>query len=348
MRQYKPGQAFYTEFTVHNEANNLVNADALPSVSAYKNGVVDAGFVLTAANISTGFYKITGTIPIGYADDDRVGIYVSCAVSGATKGGIVDQITIVSSDMSDLASGISVVGAYVDTEITTIINALTALQADLGDPSADATTIYAKIQEAIALIETTGHTGLRELTIQLYETATTTPIADATITVMNATDDLALAILVTNTLGQAVFAVDDGTYKLRIRKAGVTFTVPETMVVTADATDPNYGTPISTNPPSLGTCRVYDYLFQQDGVTPVPANKVHSWAMILEQPTGADATSFAGKVAGTYSVATGLIYWDIVYGAYVQFSIEAFTSINERHTIPALASVRISEIVEPA
>jgi hypothetical protein len=42
-------------------------------------------------------------------------------------------------------SAVGIVGGYVDTEITSIINALTALQTDLGDPSVDGTTTYAQL-----------------------------------------------------------------------------------------------------------------------------------------------------------------------------------------------------------
>ena len=40
---------------------------------------------------------------------------------------------------------IDTVAGYIDTEVTTIINAIAALQTDLGDPSTDITTIYAQI-----------------------------------------------------------------------------------------------------------------------------------------------------------------------------------------------------------
>jgi hypothetical protein len=45
------------------------------------------------------------------------------------------------------AIDLATVAAYLDTEITEIINAIAALQADLGDPSADATTLYARLLE---------------------------------------------------------------------------------------------------------------------------------------------------------------------------------------------------------
>lgn len=41
---------------------------------------------------------------------------------------------------------LTTIASYIDTEITEIINAIAALQADVGNPSVDATTIYARLQ----------------------------------------------------------------------------------------------------------------------------------------------------------------------------------------------------------
>ena len=137
MRIYKAGQTYYTEFTTHNEANNLTNADALPTAAAYKNGILDAGFVLTVANISTGLYSITGTVPVGYADDDRVSIFVTCAISGATKGGIVDQITVVSSDLSDIEAFMQALRLLSGSHAVTVQFYRTATTTPIPDVAAD-------------------------------------------------------------------------------------------------------------------------------------------------------------------------------------------------------------------
>ncbi|MCK5610344.1 hypothetical protein KAR91_51200, partial [Candidatus Pacearchaeota archaeon] len=91
------------------------------------------------------------------------------------------------------------------------------------------------------LINATTLTGSRVTTIQLYETAGTTPIADTDVSVYN--DDLSLYMgrRKTDANGQLVIGRDDGTYKLVPQKAGWTFVTPLTLTVTENATHIFYG-----------------------------------------------------------------------------------------------------------
>ena len=91
------------------------------------------------------------------------------------------------------------------------------------------------------LINATTLTGSRVTTIQLYETAGTTPIADTDVSVYN--DDLSLYMgrRKTDANGQLVLGRDDGTYKLVPQKAGWTFVTPLTLTVTENATHIFYG-----------------------------------------------------------------------------------------------------------
>jgi len=185
-------------------------------------------------------------------------------------------------------------------------------------------------------------TGVRTVTIQLYETGGSTPIADVVVTIFNSDETLRLGTYTTDSNGQVVANLDDATYKIRSRKAGATFTTPETIVVTADSTKTLYGDTITIAAPAdPDVCRVYDYLFLADGVTKPDEATVR--AEIVKTPFSADGKIHSGDIiTEVYDSDTGLIYWDIVQGATVSFLIKDFIKVTR--VVPALATQRLADL----
>jgi hypothetical protein len=185
-------------------------------------------------------------------------------------------------------------------------------------------------------------TGARTITIQLYETATTTPIAGVSISVYNSDQTLFLGRLTTNSNGQIVIGRDDETFKLVFTKAGATFTTPETMVVTEDATKTYYGdSAVISAPSDSDVCRVYEWLFLPDGESNPAA--VNAIAEITKLPYDKDSKLHSGDaIEGTYDSGTGLVYWDIVRGATARFRINDF--ITTTKVVPDLATQRLKDI----
>ena len=105
-------------------------------------------------------------------------------------------------------------------------------------------------------------TGSYDVDLQLYETATTTPIPDVTISVKNADLSVLMGVLATDSLGQASMSRDAGTYKLLCQKSGFTFTSPETLTVTSGSVAQTiYGTPwTAPTAPTAYTCIVYGWV----------------------------------------------------------------------------------------
>lgn len=108
--------------------------------------------------------------------------------------------------------------------------------------------------------------GAHQVTLQLYETGTTTPIADVTVSVKNSDQSLLLGVVETDSNGQATFGRNDGTYKLLCEKSGFTFTTPETLTVAGvDVSQTIYGTawtaPVA---PTVYTCIVYGWVKDVD------------------------------------------------------------------------------------
>ena len=111
-----------------------------------------------------------------------------------------------------------------------------------------------------------GLTGSYDVDLQLYETGTTTPIANVSVSVKNADQSLLLGILTSDSLGQASMARDAGTYKLLCEKAQFTFTTPETLTVTSGSVAQTiYGTPWTAPvAPTVYTCYVYGWVKDVD------------------------------------------------------------------------------------
>lgn len=226
------------------------------------------------------------------------------------------------------------------------------LQGDIGDPSIDVTTIYANIQAlqaavaaiALELAEHSGGTGANQVTIQMYLTASTTPIADIGVQILNVNQSLVIANGLTNDLGQVTMALDDGTYKVRLHKSGYNFTVPETLTVAGNGTQIYYGGEIAIGAPlSANTCRVYEWCFMPDDTT--PRTTVTAKANIIDLPYSLNGKLHAGDVInGTSDPISGKVYWDIVYGATVSFKIPEM-GVEITKVVPSVTSKRLSEIV---
>lgn len=186
-------------------------------------------------------------------------------------------------------------------------------------------------------------TGARTITLQYYETATTDPIVGVKVTILNNAETVVVADRTTDINGQIVIALDDDTYKLRARQAGLTpAAVPETIVVSADATEILYGdSAVIAAPGDSDVCRVYEYLFLPDGET--KPTTVISKAEITKRPYDKDSKLHSGDAnEGTYDSSTGLIYWDIVRGATAKFFVKDFIGVTR--VVPDVATQRLTDI----
>lgn len=238
--------------------------------------------------------------------------------------------------------------ANLPTDIAAIDSAISALN-NLSLADIEATTVLAKTGADSDTLETLSDqidalilTGARTITIQLYETGGTTPIADVAVNVFNSDQSLFLGRKTTDSNGQIVIGRNDGTYKIVSVKVGVTFTVPETMVVTTTETKTYYGDAIDIGVPSdSDVCRVYDYLYLADGATEELSPTVR--AEIIKLPYSKDGKLHSGDIIDyVYNPSTGLIYWDIVKGSTVSFFIKDFIEVTR--PVPALSTQRLATL----
>lgn len=114
--------------------------------------------------------------------------------------------------------------------------------------------------------------GANSVTITVQE-ADLTPIPDVSVVILNSAETLTLLTGTTNAIGQLVVALNNGTYKVRLSKAMVNFTVPETLVVSGTTADAYTGDPITPTAPASGLQTLY--------IVPTTLGLVYSPGMVF-------------------------------------------------------------------
>lgn len=216
MKLLTAGSAYYGMFITATGLNEATDADSLPSATATKNGVDDATFVLTVANIDTGRYKISGTVP-AYSEGDTVQISVSYAVSSVGMKAVVDEFQIITTiSASDITSDIDAnstqladIKDTIDTNLDTTVSSRLADGDYTEPPSTD------DIESALATAHGVGAWGdagsvLYEKTYTLTDTETGDPVPDIDcwITTDEAGETTIDKIRKTNDAGQVTFRVN--------------------------------------------------------------------------------------------------------------------------------------------
>jgi hypothetical protein len=261
------------------------------------------------------------------------------------------QIDDIDADVETLLTNLATVDGNVDdieTLLTTVSGKIDTVDGNVDDVETLLNTVDGKVDiidtNVDSLLSMIGGSGLYVVTLQLYETSTTTPLSAVHVAAyagsnLDASGD-------TNTSGQVVFHLDAGTYSMRYHKAGVTFSVIDTITITGDATITRYGTPVAIPVPTSGSsCTLYEYCYDQASNTPLAS--VTATAKIVDLPYDYDGKMHTGaNITGTYSAVTGLVSWDIAQGATVLVTIEEVGVIRKRGTIPAQGSVRVGMLPE--
>ncbi len=84
----------------------------------------------------------------GYIDNLSAGAVALETTSQDIKTEVLTHPTLTEIEATTVLAKeatLTTIAGYIDTEVTTIVNALSALQTDIGDPSVDVTTIYAQV-----------------------------------------------------------------------------------------------------------------------------------------------------------------------------------------------------------
>jgi hypothetical protein len=118
--------------------------------------------------------------------------------------------------------------------------------------------------------------GANSVVIRCKQFSDSTNIAATQIQILDSVQNATIGLLTSDSQGRGFFALDNGTYCIRLYKPGWQFTVPETMNVNgnedttyyADVFDPG-------SPPQANLCRVYGWLYDINNL-PVVGAKIQA------------------------------------------------------------------------
>jgi len=133
----KPSTTWIGQFTVLDDTGALVDADSLPTGILVLDGVND-GATVTVANISTGVYTWSVTIPGGATAGQLAQIRIAATIATiATGGGVAEgQVdTVYGSDLAT-AAALATVDGIVDAILVDTDTTIPGLIAALNDLSA--------------------------------------------------------------------------------------------------------------------------------------------------------------------------------------------------------------------
>lgn len=104
-------------------------------------------------------------------------------------------------------------------------------------------------------------TGANQVIINTFQLPDSIPVIGAQVQVLNQNQSATVGLLNSSSTGQAIFALDNGIYKLRMYKSGWVFTVPESIIVSGNLADTFYANLFNPgNPPAANLCRVYGWI----------------------------------------------------------------------------------------
>lgn len=117
MNSYKPGDVYRDLFPTQNTSGAATNADSLPTASLYRNNAIDNAVTVTVANVTTGIYSLSCTIPVSYAAGDTVQILVNATIGGTAAKATRPAVRLVAYDITD-GSGLGL--TFIDGAISDI------------------------------------------------------------------------------------------------------------------------------------------------------------------------------------------------------------------------------------
>jgi len=192
----------------------------------------------------------------------------------------------------------------------------------------------------VALIDPAG---VNVVTITTEETDTT-PIPDVFVKVYNSDQTVLLRTGNTDTNGEIIFNMDDGTYVVVLYKNAVNFSPTESLVVLGPTADTYNGEVLTSPvPAAANVCRVSGFAFVQSSTGAIPS--FDGTATITQLPFNIDNIFYEGqKVAATFNAGTGEFYWDLPYNAVVKLNSRNIGIANGVISVPPQAAASLNDL----
>jgi hypothetical protein len=285
------------------------------------------GGTITTNSDKTG-YALTGT---DIADIKAVTVKLDTAME---LDGAVYRFTTNALEEAPSSSG----GDATAANQTIIINHLTDVK---GATFSGATDSLEAIRNRGDVAWITGGTGGGSNTVTINVKASAVNVVDCYVEVWDSAGTSFISRTTTNSSGNVSFDLDNGTYTVKIHKAGYYFS-NQTLTVDGAESVAYTGTILTPTAPTDPTlCKVYGYYFDPSGNT-FPAIK--SMVKMSVAYEAADNNYFVESINGTYNTTTGELSFNIVQGADAILDIP-FLNIKKRFTVPAETLYKISDII---
>lgn len=184
--------------------------------------------------------------------------------------------------------------------------------------------------------------GANQVTITVNDTVPN-PIEGVQVQIWNSADTVLQDIKSTNASGQVVVMLNDGSYKVKLYKSLVTFTVPEDLTVSGTTVDTYEGSLITiTSGAGAGECEISIFAASQRPT--VPLSTIEGTAQIVDLPTELTGVYYPGqKIKGTYDSVNFRILWVLPRGATVAFKVDLL-GIQTENAIPDQASADYKDL----
>lgn len=105
---FKPGDEYTELFTTERvDTGVITDADSTPTATAYKNGSSDGSFNLTVTELTTGVYKVTGTVPTGYISGDVFQVLIEATVNSVDGGSFLYPWVVDTKRNSDIEPSVN-------------------------------------------------------------------------------------------------------------------------------------------------------------------------------------------------------------------------------------------------
>lgn len=182
-----------------------------------------------------------------------------------------------------------------------------------------------------------GNAGISSVTITIQD-GVPVAVPGVAVAIYNAANTTFITSGTTDSNGQVAVNLNDATYSVRLAKAGYTFTVPETLVVSGTTTDTYTAAawaPTAPSGPDL--CVVFGWLTYATSTAIVGA-VVEAFAVV---PTTAGGYQLVENPVSDTTDATGYFELELLQGASVKI-VCAEAGLDTSLTVPAASSQNIT------
>jgi hypothetical protein len=203
------------------------------------------------------------------------------------------------------------------------------------------TAITAGVVQTGVTVGNNAVVGARQVTVHV-ETAAHVAIADCSVSVFDSANTNLIDRKMSSAGGNAVFALDDGSYRVRLSKAGSSFTVPETLTVSGDGTVTYTGSAYAVPTPVLPSGCVISGTVRDASGEAIAGAAVDAYALT---PQHVGSVHYGKALASTVTDNNGNYSIELEQGLTVQFVIDDGEIENVTKTVPAAAGVAFADWV---